>query len=86
MPNYSRRLEDRIQLLSARAIVETDPIVLYTILLDLRSALRQYVEGLRERAAAALARVPDSTAERRKDTDRLDSPVAIASIRPFTFR
>jgi hypothetical protein len=50
----SRRLEDRIRELCARAVVTTDLDELNTILTQLRPALREHIELLRKLAADRL--------------------------------
>jgi hypothetical protein len=65
-PMHSRRLEDRIRELSALAISETEPDALSEIHRDLRTAVHQYLEQLRKRAASALVGVPSSTENRRE--------------------
>jgi hypothetical protein len=47
----SRRLEDRIRTLCARAVAATDPAELDPILEQLTAALRVHVERLRQMAA-----------------------------------
>jgi hypothetical protein len=66
---FSRRLEDRIRELCARAISETEPDESDRIHDELRRAVHQYVERIRNRAAAALSAVPDSTLDRREKVE-----------------
>jgi hypothetical protein len=54
----SRRLEDRIRELCARAVVTTDLDELDTILTQLRPALREHIELLRKLAADRLVPRP----------------------------
>ena len=63
---HARRLEDRIRELCALSISETELDALNEILQNLQSAVHQYTEQLRMRAASALVGVPGSTADRRE--------------------
>jgi hypothetical protein len=54
--------------LCSKAILETDPVDLNPILLDLKSAVHEYMKQLRKRAAAAMIGVPSSTEDRREKT------------------
>lgn len=65
---HSRRLDDRIRELCALAVSEERPAELKQIQEELRAAIHEYVECLRERAAAALESVPDSTTDRQNKT------------------
>lgn len=67
--DYSRRLEDRIRELCSLAISETEPDESDRIHDELRRAVHQYVERIRNRAAAALSAVPDSTLDRREKVE-----------------
>jgi hypothetical protein len=51
-PRMSRRLEDRIRELSARAARTNDPAELDEIIRNLRTALRKHAELLRKLAAS----------------------------------
>jgi hypothetical protein len=52
----SRRLEDRIRTLCARAVATTDPEESNIILRELATALRSHVERLRQMAATRSSR------------------------------
>jgi hypothetical protein len=70
MPNPvgSRRLEDRISELCARAVATPDPAEFDSVIQQLRKALREHAKRLRQLAAIKLRQLPIaklSSAERR---------------------
>ena len=52
----SKRLEDRINDLMAKAIATTDPDELETVISNLREALSEHIHKVRKMAAAKLPR------------------------------
>ncbi len=62
----SRRLEDRIRELCAEAVAAKSSHKARPIVAELRSAIHQYTQRLRSRAAAILAGCPEFSLERRK--------------------
>jgi hypothetical protein len=64
----ARRLNDRIRELCAEAVATKSSHEVKSILAELQSAIRQYTQRLRNRAAAVLSGCLDLPPERRKSS------------------
>ncbi len=72
----ARRVEDRIRDLCAEAVTTKNSHRVESILAELRLAIRQYTQRLRNRAAAVLSGCSDLPPERRKNSSDRRQPTA----------
>lgn len=72
----ARRVEDRIRDLCAEAVTTNNSHRVESILAELRLAIRQYTQRLRNRAAAVLSGCSDLPPERRKNSSDRRQPAA----------
>jgi len=64
----ARRVDDRIRELCAEAVAAKSSREVKSILAELRLAIRQYIQRVRNRAAAVLSGCPELPPERRQNS------------------